>query len=337
MSAMERAEVVLKTARAAYRDRLVSTPGVISTKEDIPPMSLTLHGTVLEASPAVSAAITEMRRTYCTPDGHPFEMPAELWRHARELQCDFYYVWDPRPPDEWLIARTEWSRYLRDKLKHSRKYATPGDVTEAVKNGELEDGLELYTAWQQVRGVFKPNTVPVWISDTTLNYAANWLNTGKADSKLCWVEHRAFGPKLSDLTGIPYFGEEGKDRNGNDVDNHVGPAIVSVRSCSTGRNLQYRHCQNLYTSPMSKNNWWEQSLGRTHRDGQPEDEVTAEVLFMCREAYSSMVYALREAEYTYHSTGQPQKLGYCTRDLGSIEAVVGRRSDEVWKDELEGV
>jgi hypothetical protein len=230
----------------------------------------------------------------------------------------------------------EWHRFIREKLAHSRKLATPGDVIEAVKNGDLDDG-GLWSSWQEVKPTFRANTVPVWLDDTTLLYAADWLNTGNSNSKLCWVEHRAFGPRLSAMTGIPYFAEEGLDPNGNLVDSHKGPAIVSVRTCGTGRNLQGHKSQNLYTSPMSKCDTWQQSLGRTHRKGQPKDEVTAEVLFMCRESYSSMVWAVREAEYSQESTKEPHKLCYATRDLGSIEQLVGRREDDLWKNELEGI
>ena len=88
---------------------------------------------------------------------------------------------------------------------------------------------------------------------------------------------------------------------------------------------------------MSKNDWWEQSMGRTHRDGQQADEVTVEILMMCREAYSSMVYAIREAEYTTQTLGMPQKLTYATRDLGNVEALIARRTDDLWKSELDGV
>lgn len=333
---------VLERARNAYRQRLIATPGVISTKEEIPGMSLTLKATPLEAPDHLRELVLAMRNSYETPDGHPFEMPMELWRHCREMQCGFYYIWDPRPPDEWLEARKEWSGFLRGVLVRSKNYATPGDIIRAVKDPStktdwIREARELHQKWEGVKHSFKPNTVPMWVDDTVLRYAADWLSTGDTDSKLCWVEHRCFGPRLSELTGIPYFGAEGRNSEGTLLENHKGPAICSVHSCSTGLNLQFNWHQNLYVSPMSKNDRWEQSLGRTHRDLQKEDEVTAEVLMMCREAYSSMVYAMRESEYTQHTTGQPQKLVYCTRDLGQIESAIGRRDDEMWKHELEGV
>ena len=326
----------LRRARNAYATRLIESRGVITTPGERPAMGLQIRGVPIEATPEVSAMIAEMRSTWCTPDGHPFEQPTQLWRHARELQCGFYYVWDPRPPDEWMAPRLAWHSFVREKLAYSRTLATPGDVIDKVKEGKIDDGGRL-AAWQAVRNTFRPNPVPIWVDDTALQYAADWLNTGDSNSKLCWVEHRAVGPALEALTGVPYFGQGGLNNKGTLVDNHKGPAIVSVKTCGTGRNLQGHKHQNLYMSPMSKSNAWQQSLGRTHRKGQAADIVTVEILFMCRESYSSMVFAIREAEYAQQTTLELQKLCYADRDLGSIEALVGRRDDEMWKQEIQGV
>ncbi len=326
----------LKRARSAYADRLMATPGVISTRGEIPPMSLTVRAVHVDVPQPVKDAIAGMRKDMATPCGRTFDDALSLWRHCRAMQCGFYQIWDPAPPVDWLDARKGWHQYVRETLKFSRTYDTPDHVREAVENGDLKDD-GLLAEWRAIRDTFKPNSVPFYIDDTVAKYAANWLSTGDTSSKLCWTEHRYFGPKLSEMTGVPYFGEQGLDKHGNLVDNHEGPAIVSVRTCSTGRNLQYKWHQNLYLSPMSKNDWWEQSLGRTHRDGQPEDEVTADVLMVCREAYSSMVYAIREAEYTTETTKEPQKLTYCTRDMGTIESLISRRDDKLWMNELEGI
>jgi hypothetical protein len=326
----------LERARDAYASRLLSCPGVISTRGEVPEMSLYFRATELKAPPHLETLFSEMRRLWETPSGYPFEMPTQLWAHGRELQCGFYYEPDPRPPAEWMDRRRELSKMIRETLKHSRKFATPGDIIVAIKEGEFDDD-GVYQRWLDIKHTFKWITTPYWVDDTALRYCADWLASGKVDKKLCWVEHQAAGHKLSEMTGIPYFGPEGCDISGNLVDNHVGPAIVSVQSCSTGRNLQYRHSQNLYMSPMSKNNWWEQSLGRTHRDEQPEDQVEAEVLMLCKEAYSSLIWAMKEAQYAHTTLKEPQKLLYCSRELpDSVESALGQQ-DLNWKEELEGV
>jgi hypothetical protein len=88
---------------------------------------------------------------------------------------------------------------------------------------------------------------------------------------------------------------------------------------------------------MSTCDSWEQTLGRTHRDGQPEDEVTAEAVMMCTESYSSMVYAIRRAEFTQQTTLTPQKLVYANRDFGQVENLIGRRGDKMWIQEIVAV
>jgi hypothetical protein len=288
----------------------------------------------LKASENVAAAISYMRKTWCTPDEHPFEMATQLWAHANEAQCGFYYVWDPRPPPEYIAARQAWNQFLRETLKHSKKLDSPGALVLAIRKGTIQDG-GVYHDWRIQRDAFgKPNSVPRWIDDTTLNYCANWLASGEAASKLCWVSHGAFGRQLSAMTGVPYFSRKGLSPSGTFLETHTGPAICSIKACSTGLNLQHKWYQNLVPCPPSKGDVWEQFLGRTHRDGQQEDEVTCDVLMMCAEAYSSLVYAVREAEYIEETTSAPQKLSYATRDLGAVEKLIKRRNDEMWKSEV---
>jgi hypothetical protein len=52
------------------------------------------------------------------------------------------------------------------------------------------------------------------------------------------------------------------------IENHRGPAIASVSSCSTGHNLQH-HNKNLVISVPSPI-VLEQLISRTHRDGQEQ-------------------------------------------------------------------
>ncbi len=321
----------LAIARAAYGDRLICSPGVISSKEDRPGMALVLTAQPMNASDSVKLAIQHMRSTWTTPDGHPFETAVQLWAHARELQCDFYYVWDPRPPEEWLMVRSEWSKYVRETLKSSHTYHTEGHLIQGIEKGKVEDG-GLLLEWRRVKDTFKPNTVPMWIGSDMLRTAGDWL--ANHNRGLCWVEHREFGKRLSKQTGIPFFSTKGCDPSGKLVDDHNGPAIVSIDGCKTGRNLQEKWSDNLYVSPSSVNDDWEQSLGRTHRDGQTEDEVTARVLMMCAEAYSSLVFGVRAAEYFEQTFFIPQKLCYATRDLGVVEELIQRRNEEMWKSEV---
>lgn len=302
-----------RLARNLYRDRLTQTPGVVTTAEDVPQVGLELRLVQLRPSQEVIGHLQTMRDTWCTPDGHPFETPLDLWRHALELACgEFFYRWDPRPPEEWIHARREWSKFVRDALSRSRTYDSPMHLVRAIHAGELND-QGTYKQWEAVRHTFKPVSVPVPLSatSTVLDYATEWLKANP-DTGLVWVQHRYAGERLSARTGVPYFGRNAEDKMGNPVDKHQRSAIVSIPSCHAGRNLQ-RWNANLVLSPPTIGSVWEQLLGRTHRDGQEADTVTVDVVAVVREQFAGIHQALLDATYTQETTGQPQKLLYANR------------------------
>lgn len=303
-------EQPLEAARARYGRRLMSTPGVVGSGGDMPAVGLICRVEQHQPSPAVREAVGRMRATWETPCGLPFETAMDLWRHERELSAGMYYRWTKRPPFEWLTARKAWSGYCREVLSRSRTLDTPMAVAKAIHDGKLDDGGAL-AAWQAVEPSFDPVTEAVWICDETLARAATWLERNVGG--LCWVHHGAFGRRLSLMTGIPYFSQLGRAPSGVSIDEHpatVG-AIVSLSSCSRGFNLQARH-KNLITTCPTKNNLCEQTISRTHRDGQEHDDV--EVLFpqVLEGDRKALQQARADARYCESTLLQPQRLGIAT-------------------------
>lgn len=296
------------TARRAYRRRLVETPGVVATEENA--LGTSLHVVALDRTEAMGEAVAdayrEVRETWELPDGHPLCEAIEVWRHLREVALGFWYRWEPPPPKAWLEARKEWSRFVREILGgHSRGLDTELQVARACSRGELEAGV--YHEWVAVRDQYKPNTVAEWINDHALAAVAKWL----ADHDgIAWVEHVHFGNRLSELTGWPYFREQGRDQKGRYIEQASGPVIASIASCREGMNLQHAWHENLIVSTPANGGRWEQLLGRTHRDGQLADEVTADVLQTSYAHWQALQQALADARYIQDSMGQPQKLLY---------------------------
>ncbi len=334
----------LDRARRAYGSRFSTTPGVVTTGDARPINELHIHARDLPAPESLRQLITEMRKTWQTPDGHPFDYQLDLFRHARELQCGFFGVWDPRPPAEWLARRKEWHQIRNDILKESRTYRTPHHLVLGVQKGLVDDD-GAWGRWMEVKDrtdsrgklVFKPNPIPVWVDDTTAEFCADWMERTKG---LVWVEFQALGHKLEEMTGVPYYREGTMDKNGNRLQQHPKgrPAIASVSACKISLNLQRTFSANLYASPMSTNSAWEQSMGRTHRDGQTEKVVTVEVGMMVKEAYSSMMYAIEKAEMVQSTMKQAQKLAYANvRDLGAVEELIKVGLDEMWNVKYDAV
>lgn len=321
----------LTAVRKAYRRRLVETPGVVATTDNLLGCSLTIQVAETDLGPAVSDAFRVLRSQWETPDGWPISDPMTLNRHARELALGFYYVWDPRPPVEWLEPRREWSKVCREILANNKRHLDSElQVIQAVDAGHYPQAVEALERWREVKPSFIPNTVPVWLDDSVIQFCARWMAQGPG---LVWCEHRAFAIELARQTGIAYYAERGLDGGGRYVEDHPAgePAILSVASNLEGRNLQTKWSRNLIVSPPANAQVLEQLLGRTHRSGQEADEVTADVICTVIEHAEAFDRAKRQAAYIEATTGQSQKLLYADVTFPSVEDILLTKSGPRWQ------
>jgi hypothetical protein len=209
-----------------------------------------------------------------------------------------------RPPPDWLQARREWCSFVRETIEESQSFDTMLQVANACRAGLLPS--EKLSAWKVIETSYEPTTRPIFYDVTALDTCLRWLSENVG---IVWVEHQAFGTALSQLSGLPYFGAGGLDASGVSIVNEKGDRsiIASVAACGQGFNLQM-FCRNLVTSCPSGAATIEQVLGRTHRDGQEADEVTADVLLGCGEHYDAFFQALGGARAAQDTLGHSQKL-----------------------------
>lgn len=299
-------------ARRAYRRRLIDTSGVIATQETAVDASLMVNCIEPKPSPAIDAAFDHLRNAWETPDGWPLADAVQVHRHAREIALGFFYKWDPRPPRPWLDARKAWCSFVRETLSHSRSL----DSEKQVKD-QFPTAPELL-AWNAIKDSFVPNTVPVWLDTSVLELCWEWL---RKNVGICWVEHVWFAERLSQMTGVPYYGA-GKAANA-EKHPHDKPMILSTKAGREGLNLQPWNT-NLLISPPQDGVSWEQLLGRTHRDGQQADEVIFDVAAFSIEQVEAFWQARRDAEYVAASLGSPQKLLVADHDFPTVEDVAHR-------------
>ena len=312
-------EVAVKTIRNAYRRRLHETPGVVATSTAGVACSLVIDTVDIPLDNRLDSHFKQLRDLWQTPDGWDFTQPIDLWRHARELACGFYNVWDPRPPEDWLEARRLWKKWVRETLKHSRTLDTDMQVAQACKDGILnpvENGVHLYQQWVDIRDSFEPNTVPVWVDDSAIRFAIDWLNNHDG---ICWTEHPCVGEAIAEYGGFPYFGRGGVDRlTGETIEETSARRVIaSVQSNGEGRNLQ-RWNRNLVLSCVPNGKVLEQLLGRCHRPGQKADTVYYTFVQSVAEHVTGFNHAIKQAKYIETTTGQPQKLLYADRSTMSL-------------------
>ena len=301
----------LRTIRRAYRRRLVETPGVVATQEGALGTSLLIDSMIVDM-PEIAEATNDLRHSWVRPDGEVCIDAIEQWRHLRELACGFYYRWNPSPPREWRDARRIWAQFVRHVLQNNRRgLDSEAQVVRAVDKGEYPDAA--LRAWRAIRDTFKINTEAVWLSDKALRAAEKWMREEKG---ICWVEHVEFGHMLAKISGVPFYWRGGQNAYGRPIEAHPpGTSLIaSIASNHEGRNLQ-AWSKNLITSCPTTGSILEQLLGRTHRDGQEEDEVIATLSITLREQVLAFNRACADARYISDTTGQEQKLCYADIDV----------------------
>lgn len=265
--------------KAAFRDRLFHTPGVIISTDQFTGVQLAFR--LDSFDPGTADAVRQLRATGIRPDGldtiaektdedaQEDEGPGTTWAAERQLACGFYYTPDPKPPQWWAKPRKRW-------FGHARMLISCGHAKtelQARRFAERAGGasLELWTAWDAVRKLFEPRYVPVWLSAVALERAKRW---GRATPGIVFVDHRAFAARLAAETGWAWFADGGKDANGRHID-AIYPlgvpadetVIASRFACGRGRNLQAWN-RALFSGPPSNGRDAEQNYGRIYRDGQ---------------------------------------------------------------------
>ena len=282
-------------ARRVFFRRASATHGiVISDAKDAYTGSLQITGNEYTVNDATERNFKTLRETMCRPDGWALSDSMQAWAVARTLALGLHYAWEPPPPQEWLDARKAWAVFVREFLASAdskrREIDSEFQTMNAVLNGDVEDEHGTLETWRAIRPSFTVNPVPVWHDDSALKWCEKWLHAHPRG--ICWVEHRFFGQELAKRTGLSYYGPKGRDSADRFIDDATGPIIASVAANTTGRNLQTKWSDNLITACPADSERLEQMLGRTHRYGQTEDQVTADVLIGCREHLEALPRAL---------------------------------------------
>jgi hypothetical protein len=338
----------LTAVRNAFERRVRETPGVVATEDTYGGSSILVQLSPLDvARPEVDEAMERLEELWCTPDDWPISDAAQKHAHGIEIGSGFFYAWDPRPPPEWVQAKRAWSATCRHVIDHGqRAIDSELQLINAIRYGRRSgekwighvptaNGLvvgvgsidETLALWEEVRDTFKPNSVPRWIDDAVIKYVAGWL---EGEPAIVWCGHTALAERLSSELGLPYYGRKGLNARGEAIERANGktPIIASIASSGTGRNLQAFHRSLVIPSKLGGISV-EQLLARTHRKGQPADEVTYEILITCARAYRMYERALEKSRYIRDTTGQKQRILIADK-LDRVAASMPRLTGPRW-------
>lgn len=195
-----------------------------------------------------------------------------------------------------------------------------GKIARGDTNGIAD---EVVDAWQDRHGCdfegrlerdHRYVIVCEWKLDATIERVKR-LMIEKQRGTLIWAQNHAVADALlRKLTehGIenyavgPRFPKVNKDKLYEKRYQHAA-FVLSVQSCAHGLNLQYTFHTNIYAQVLRSASLLEQSLGRTHRDGQKEAEVYAEILLTEGTDHDTLGACLVDATFTHQTLGNEHK------------------------------
>lgn len=326
-----------ETVREGYQRRLFSTPGVVRDEgRDLIGASLTICRRSLLVPPAVRMLVEGVQKNWKLGDLE-MKLAIEQAQATRQLSLGFYYRWEwpgGRRDTEWLDARSEFHAEVREKLKRRRPgmdspfllagaadrywrwfcgYETTDEETGEIVRVPPKTGAkpknswesETWLAWNEVRHRAKPTTKTIWVNEFLVDASLKWTKSISSGG-IIWYHYRALGERVAEKGGFPIYGA------GKDAELATAKVIVcSIKAQGTGKNLQARYSRNLFTSLMPNAEEFQQTVGRTHRPGQEEDEVSVD-WFGTGENCLAMEALKQEAEFQEQTLGEKQKVLYAT-------------------------
>lgn len=301
-----------KTLVECFGERLATAPGVVLTQDASCGASLYLcelrqeYGSVA----GLRSMAERIAQTYRDPEGIELADDAEVIRTAKRLSLGYYYCWEwPTGVDrEWLERRQAWSRKCRWLIEQYGRgqFDTRGlverEATRRLAAGSTESWVKCFADWVEVRDRVEPVQVAKWVTTDALKRLVDLARLKQP--AIVWYDEAAVADKLEEL-GVRVI------RAGEEVPAQPDVVALSVKAHGAGLNLQAWSRQ-VFACVPANGTLWEQVLGRTHRQGQNEDEVWAWIPQWTQPLRSALTQARRDAAWIETSTSNRQKLMLAT-------------------------
>lgn len=312
--------------REGHRDRVISTPGVISTRSSSVTCSISIKERKVEGGvPDVVRDALKSVRAGLRPDGDPLGDAMEIAVCGRRVSCGYYHYWSfPRATDEeraegglidqWYAARKAFSKELRSKTLLGEPDLDSRSLCEnaakrAWQKPPYDGDLPLWQAmtwpeWAAIENAvyYEPKTK--LFDDFLAKDAAEWA---REKPGIVWVRSTTLGKKIAELAGIEYYGENSEEALAAESGSRSIVASMRAHGESTD-GLQHKFARQLIIEPPSSGDGWEQLLGRLAREGQVADEVETEVYLHTSELRDAMRSAVLLAQFIEETTPNRQLL-----------------------------
>lgn len=340
--------------RRAFQNRLLTSPGVVASPADSLGVSLVvdnikvpLDGTGAEELREYDRRVEEL---WVLPNGDELEWAMHKFKARYELSAGFYnnLVWPSvddyskrkgiseaeavrrieRAQAHHLLLQ-EYHRELREWLKH---HQLPGCDTPMLVGRNMHEmgdqvvGRRLYAAWRRAKdaefdGMPERDSFPVRVCDYKIRAAVEWMRHRK--SGIIWYYHQGIGEWMAEAAKAAGLNAVHcpAGKHFNDLLTCEGAksyfadkfAICSITAHGTGKNLQYFSEQFCLQFPRPEETA-QQMIGRTHRKGQEEDQVTVTTCISTDIDEIALAATLNDAVYVFETTSSKRKILFATWD-----------------------
>lgn len=323
--------------RRAYRLRLITVPGVVSTSDDEIGVSLIIS-TDDTKTEQPNARLVELRKQVDVlmkaPDGTELAHAMHKWLYFWELSGGIYYEHEwpaSATPEQIQTAEThlkalnEYRKVLRAWLRDRRRPGldTPFLVGQSIKrHGDKEVDDPLLVAWwkeeHRLRALVEIRAIEkgIRVCDSRVRQIVRLIKDRPLDGEgvLVWYYHNELGKWLSEELHKVYGDQvvhcpAGEVYDALIIDPKLRKSIVvaSMEAHHEGKDLQFLGQSILAQLPKTAKAF-QQVLGRTHRRGQERDDVHAVVALQDEWEHAHLWNLLLDATYQNSTTPQRQKL-----------------------------
>lgn len=314
--------------REGHRDRVIQTPGVISTRSSSVTCSISIREREAPKIPAAVQEALKLARLGTRPDGEEIVEAFDIVACAREVAAGYYTYWAyPKAEpdhlveggliDQWFAARKLWNKELRAKIRHGEPYLDSEklctNAAERAWRTPRYDGklpvwpAESWPAWAAIKDLVEPDPRTRWIDDYLARDAAAWAREHRG---VVWCQGSAFGRKVAALAGDLHYHAGGPDGEARILAEDGSRSIVaSIRAYGESLDgLQYKFSEQLVAELPASGDKWEQLLGREARPGQEAETVDTEIYRHVSENRDAFRQAVVLAEHIEATTPNRQLL-----------------------------
>lgn len=339
----------VETYRRAFRHRFTTAPGVVASGDDQIDCSLTIRNAPADTPNAeLDGLIQRVLNTYTTPNGDEIDYAIHCHKWTTELSAGFWnkLAW---PTIEWikkfkkvdeataksLLSRSqdhhkvlqEYHRVLRTYLKDSPPgLDTPLMVSNEIKRHGDDNlpsdlvGLYLAAKAMEFPEMLERQGEAIRVDDFKVRRCVEWAITrGRG---LVWVWHKAMGDWACEALRAAGLSVVYAPAGENDLflepSTYDQICVASIGAHHVGKNMQGEVGRGFNEQFVLQ---WprdasvaEQMMGRTHRTGQREDEVTVDTIRTTEADHLDFAACINDAIFVQQHLGTSQKLLFADHD-----------------------